>query len=238
MDDWPAQTEHLTEMDMGATKKAKTVLVLRTCAADMTSYGGFKWPKRGKVEAKDWRDNYRCGGGLHGLLWGEGSTGHLSGNADAKWLVVRVRESDIRHGRDDMTDKCKFRRGEVVHCGDRVSAVAYMQKHSPADKRCVWGTATAGDRGTATAGDRGTATAGVWGTATAGDRGTATAGYGGTATAGDGGTATAGDRGAIVIEYYDPAKERYIKVVGAVGDGIKANTKYQVRDGKLVEAHP
>ena len=45
------------------------VLILRTCNNDGTSYNGFQWPKAGEVEAKDWRDDYKCGGGLHGHVW-------------------------------------------------------------------------------------------------------------------------------------------------------------------------
>ena len=55
-----------------AVSTAATVLVLRTCAADMTSYGGFKWPKSGPVKCDDWKPRAECGNGLHGLLWGVG----------------------------------------------------------------------------------------------------------------------------------------------------------------------
>ena len=47
-------------------KTAETVLVLRTCSANMTSHGGFKWPKHGPVSAPDWVDNFECENGLHG----------------------------------------------------------------------------------------------------------------------------------------------------------------------------
>ncbi len=171
------------------------VLILRTCSADMTSYGGFQWPTGGPVEAPDWDPTPRCGGGLHGLLWGEGSAGYLSTDLDAKWLVFLAKAADVLHGTGDLTNKCKARRGVVVYCGDQSGAIAYLYANGASGRAVVFGTATAGDRGTATAGDRGTATAGDRGTATAGDHGTATAGYGGTATAGDRGTATAGDRG-------------------------------------------
>jgi hypothetical protein len=173
------------------------VHVLRTCAADMTAHGGFRWPEAGPVEAPDWRDDGECGGGLHGLLRGEGNGGLLDWSPDARWLVVRVLASDVR----DLVGKVKFPRGEVVHCGDRLSATAAIAALHPEVRAIVGGTATAGYGGTATAGDLGTATAGYGGTATAGDLGTATAGYGGTATAGDGGTATAGDRGTATAGY-------------------------------------
>ena len=50
----------------------RKALMLRTCAADMSAYGGFVWPKSGPVEAPDWSADPVCGGGLHGALWGEG----------------------------------------------------------------------------------------------------------------------------------------------------------------------
>src|SRR5690348_926704 len=53
------------------------VLALRTSRADGTSHGGFKWPESGIVEAPDFSPRKICGYGLHALLWGEGSCGHL-----------------------------------------------------------------------------------------------------------------------------------------------------------------
>ena len=43
-------------------------LVLRTCAADLTSYGGFQWPESGVAEAPDWNTHAAYGNGLHELL--------------------------------------------------------------------------------------------------------------------------------------------------------------------------
>lgn len=67
-------------------KKAKaqpeTALVLRTCDKDGRSYNGFQWPSEGPVSCPDWDPTPRCGGGLHGLLWGEGDGSLLS------WAVV------------------------------------------------------------------------------------------------------------------------------------------------------
>jgi len=193
------------------------VLVLRTCAADMTGHGGFIWPASGPVEAPDWDPEPRCGAGLHGLLWGEGDGSLLSRSPDAKWLAVRVKARTIV----DLGGKVKFPRGEVVCCGERDEVTRYLLAHGAHGRAVAGGTATAGDRGTATAGylgtatagylgtatagDRGTATAGDRGTATAGDLGTATAGYLGTATAGDRGTATAGDRGTATAGYLGTA---------------------------------
>ena len=132
--------------------KPETVLVLRTCAANMTSYQGFKWPKSGKVSAPDWKPTKTCGNGLHGLPWGEGNGSLLNWADDAKWLVVEVAASEIVVIDDA---KVKFPGGVVVHCGDRKSATDYIAEHGAAGKAIVGGTATAGDGGTATAGDRG-----------------------------------------------------------------------------------
>ncbi len=177
-------------------KTAETVLVLRTCSADMTSHGGFKWPKRGPVSAPDWVDNYECGNGLSGWLWGEGDgTLGLTELSVAKWLVVRVLASEVRYGSGELVGKCKFPRGYVVHCGNRKSATEYIMRHGASGKAVIGATVTAGHYGTATAGYRGAALVGDYGTATAGDCGTAMAGHCSTATAGDYGTATAGGYG-------------------------------------------
>ena len=141
----------------------ETALILRTCNADMTSYGGFRWPTSGQVEAPDWNPAHVCGGGLHGLLWGEGSVQYLNLSDDAKWIVFRALLSDVAHGTGELMDKCKARRGIVELCGSRDEAIAFLIANGASGKMVVFGTATAGYRGTATAGDRGTVTAGMGG---------------------------------------------------------------------------
>src|SRR6188768_2383636 len=97
---------------------AATVLILRTCAADMTAYNGFKWPESGHVAAPDWSPRAECGYGLHGLLWGEGDGSHLCWEEGARWLVVRVAADSIV----DLDGKVKFPEGEVVYCGTQYEA--------------------------------------------------------------------------------------------------------------------
>ena len=198
--------------------ESKTVLVLRTCNADLSSHNGFNWRESGVVEAPDWNARPECGGGLHGLLWGEGEGDLLNWDADAKWLVCAVKESSIV----DIGGKIKFPRCEVVHCGDRLSATSYLASNGGAGRAIVGGTATAGNYGTATAGDGGTATAG--------DDGTATAGYGG--------TATAGNYGTIVIKRWDG--NRYRVMVGYIGEnGLLPNVAYRLDEqGRFVLAQP
>ena len=238
-----------------------TVLVMRTCNANLRSEHeaakGFQWPKSGYVAAPDWNPTEKCGGGLHGLLWGEGDSNLLNHSPTAKALVVRVTEDDIVH----LDGKVKFPSGHVVFCGTRHQAAAFIQNNGGQGKATHYGTATAGNRGTATAGDYGTATArdygtatardygtatagddgtatagdfgtataGDFGTATAGDYGTATAGYRGTATAGDFGTATAGDYGTINIKYWDG--NGYRIATGYIGENnLLPNTPYKLND--------
>ena len=183
--------------------------MLRTCTADMTAHGGFCWPESGYVEAPDWDPSPVCGGGLHGLLHGEGDGTLLSWEPGARWLVVEV---DARHA-VDLDGKAKAPRAWVVHCGDRLSATADLAERCPG--RAIVG-------GTATAGDRGTATAGGYGTATAGDRGTATAGVG----------------GEIRIRWWDGSRYRLaVGYVGE--GGIRPGVPYRCdAAGRLVEVTP
>ena len=231
-----------------------TSLVLRVCAADGSSHGGFKWPLAvgAEVVAPDWNKLAKCGNGLHGWLFGQGDHScavHWQ-HEGAQWLVVEVESDSVV----ELGGKVKFPRGVVRFAGDRKSATDYLwenelrsrdvavigaQRADLRDKAMVQvgalGTATAGYSGTATVGDRGTATAGYRGTATAGDSGTATAGALGTATAGYSGTATAGEGGVISIEYHDG--KRYRRLIGAIGEnGLKPNTPYRVEAGKFAEA--
>ena len=134
------------------TTKSNLVPIMRTCNANMTSYGGFKWPRKGLVTCSDWEPTYKCGNGLHGLLNGEGNGSLLNWSGDAVWLVVMVEESAILSGQGDLTDKCKFPCGTVVFSGARDKAIAEMVKRGANLAKIVGGTATAGDRGTATAG--------------------------------------------------------------------------------------
>jgi len=146
------------------------ILVLRDVKPDMSSHGGFVWPESGIVEAPDWEPTDRCGHGLHGLPWGEGGDYHIGG-ANGKWLAVRVSTApaNYRSGAGELFDKCKFRAGEVVYCGNREGAAALIQRYAPAGTRCNWSTQTAGYRSTQTAGNwshmragLGTAQVGRW----------------------------------------------------------------------------
>ena len=131
-------------------RETDRVLVLRTCAADLTSKNGFVWPSSGHVLCPDWAPTAECGHGLHGLLWGAGDGSLLDWSLDAKWLVVAVEPSQLVA----LDGKVKFAAGEVVHCGDQASATAFLSR-DPRAICVVGGTSTSGARGTSTSGDDG-----------------------------------------------------------------------------------
>jgi len=193
---------------------AATSLVLRCNRADMTSRNGFVWPGVGGIAtAADWKDNEECGNGLHGWLYGQGDHGCADywAVAGAKWLVVRVEDSQIRM----LGGKCKFQSGEVVFVGGKAEAADYIIANEPkaATVAVVGRSAIGGYNELVTVGALGSATAGASGTATAGDRG----------------TATAGDKGEIRICWYDGKNDRHRTVIGYVGeDGIEANVTYKL----------
>ena len=139
----PKARQRKTVAATGAVVAASTVLVLRTCAADLTSYGGFRWPESGPVAAPDWDSRAECGRGLHGLLWGEGAGSLLSWEPTAKWLVVEVQADQIV----DLGGKVKFPRGTVVHCGTRETATAFLAERAHG-RAIVGGTSTSGYGGT------------------------------------------------------------------------------------------
>ena len=214
-------------------------LILRTCSADMRSYGGFQWPRSGPVAAPDWNPAAECGNGLHGFLRGEGAGDLADWGSDAVWLVAEV-ETFV-----DLGGKVKFPAAEVIFAGPRLEATALVKAQYPdatviganvavEDRRVAivgdHGTATAGNRGTATAGYRGTATAGYCGTATAGYSGTATAGNRGTATAGYCGTATAGDFGTATAGYSGTATAGYCGTATAGEGGMLQIYHYDCND--------
>jgi len=195
---------------------------LRTCSADMTSYGGFQWPRKGWVEAPDWDPSPVCGGGLHFLRNGEGDVGLLSKSNAAVWLVTR---SCVNETVDIDAGKSKAKRCEVRFAGDKAKSLVLLRELVGPDKRIPFVCEVAGNRSTQTAGYRSTQTAGYKSTQTAGHRSTQmaddlstqtaryrstqtadygstqTAGYKSTQTAGDESTQTAGDESTQTAGY-------------------------------------
>jgi hypothetical protein len=211
-------------------------LVVEVAASDIIDLQGkVKFPRGTVVHCGDRLSAtlfVRDHGGIGRALVGGTATAGDSGTATAGYRGTATAGDRGAATAGDSGTATAGDRGTAT-AGDSGTATAGDSGTATAGDR---GAATAGDSGTATAGDRGTATAGDSGTATAGDSGTATAGDSGTATAGDSGTATAGDRGVVCIRWWEESAERYRLTIGYVGEnGIKPNTKYRVKNGKLVE---
>jgi hypothetical protein len=220
------------------TLKKHDILVLRNCNADMTSHNGFKWPKRGPVRCRDWKSDFRCGNGLHGLPWGIGSTNYFYSGEDIVWLVVRVDSRKMQHGEGNMIDKCKFPEGHVVYSGSRDAAVALIQRvGGKAAERCVYGQSTSGYSGQSTSGNYGQSTSRNYGQSTSGYSGQSTSGSYGQSTSGNSGhsyalhnsKAKAGKGGVIVLSQW--VNNRWECRVAHVGrKGIKPDTWYKLNE--------
>ena len=194
--------------------------ILRTCAADMTSHGGFVWPREGVVEAPDWQPTADCGRGLHGFLWGEGDGSLADWSRDAVWIVSRINEWI------DLDGKVKFPRAEVVFSGSREDATAKIRELG-ANGAVIGSILTGGRDSTLTGGDGSTLTGG--------HGSILTGGHGSTLTGGHGSTLTGGDYSILCLSWRDGNRHRI--VAAYVGeDGVKADTAYRLLDGKLVEA--
>ncbi len=170
-----------------------TVLILRTCNEDLTSWGDFQWPSSGPVEASDWIPIPECGYGLHGLEEGKGSGFLLDRTQNAKWLVVEVEKSEIV----SLGNKVKFPRGNVVHCGDQLSATRYLLEHGVTGP-IVGGTFETSHHGHSVTGDDGLSITGHHGVATTGQRGVSIAGVEGQAKADQSGKALVGSYGKAI----------------------------------------
>ncbi len=101
------------------------LVALRTCDANMQSRGGFQWPGVGEtVTAPDWTDNQECGGGLHGLLWGQGDWSLLARDETARWVVFKPL-GEMSH----LGGKIKCESAEVLFIGGRLDAWQFLRQH-------------------------------------------------------------------------------------------------------------
>ena len=205
--------------------KKNEILVLRTVSKDMTSTNGFKWPKKGSVECDDFIADYKCGHGLHGLPWNVGSAAYLDMNG--LWLVVVVDTSKYYcHGKGDMADKCKFKSGKVVFCGEKDEAVKIVNGHAPLGSNCNWSNISSGngskissgDGSNISSGDGSNILSGDWSNISSGDWSKISSGNGSNISSGNGSKISSGNGSKIkskkntvqIIDYWKDGK-RYIK---------------------------
>ena len=212
------------------------VLILRRCNPDGSSSHNFTWPAEGHVEFADFNPQAVCGGGGHGWPWGMGlGEGSDYDIIDDRWLVIAAMPGDVV-GELDRGEKCKVRACEIAYCGQFAGAWAMINggRHRLIEAMSKTGDEIAsGDYSTAaSSGDSSTA-ASSGHSSTAAHEGKS----GIAASIGADGKAKAGENGLLIVCWWDAANERYRACVGEVGiDGIKADTWYSVKDGKLTEA--
>lgn len=118
--------------------ESEYVLVLKAVEHDMRSSwkSSFKYPKKGMVEAPDWKPTNVCGNGLHGFLWGEGICSFALDIPNPTWLVIKVLRNEIISLNNGL--KVKFPKGEVVFCGNLKDAAALITSHHEGkDKRTI-----------------------------------------------------------------------------------------------------
>lgn len=114
---------------------SETVLVLRCSKSDGSSFNNFKWPNSGPVECSDWDPVPDYGNGLHGLLWGQYNKEIdlfdqlLYLYEDPLWYVVEVLKTDLVPIRN--SDTVKFPRGNVIYCGDLITAAKIIFARNP-----------------------------------------------------------------------------------------------------------
>ena len=239
----------------------KTSLVLRTCRADLTSRNGFQWAGVGGVTtAHDWKDNNKCGDGLHGWLYGAGDHSCSSYlDADSVWMVLEVVTSDIIM----LGGKCKFPSAKTVFVGGRKDSAEYLLANEPHsahveiigrvaavgdDQSLIGGamsvltggyrsTLTGGHGSTLTGGHGSTLTGGNDSTLTGGNDSTLTGGHRSTRTGGHGSTLTGGDGSELRVRHWDAKANRYRTEIAYVGEGgIKSGTPYRLcKNNKFME---
>jgi hypothetical protein len=174
------------------------MLFLRTVKLDGSSINeksnGFKWPLEvgAIVEAPDWDPTDRCGGGLHGLPWGEGEARLLLWE-ESKWLVFEAPDDSVVHITQGGGGKSKVPKATVVHVGDQKTATQYLLEHGGYGHAIVGLIAACGHNERIVGGDRCHLTGGDYAKVTGGDHATVTGGDCAKVTGGNDATVTGGN---------------------------------------------
>ena len=100
------------------------MIVMRSCKKDGTSRNGFQWPLEvgAEVVAPDWKDNKKCGNGLHGLLPGQNNPGVWHGE-----LIYFLEVDSVV----DLGWKVKFEKCKVLYVGEPADAWAWAHLNAP-----------------------------------------------------------------------------------------------------------
>jgi len=108
------------------------IRVLRTVRDDLTSYGGYPYPKWTeetgpvKVSCEDWNPNPECGNGLHGIT--KENYKYAVYNqyrySRIKWMVIEVDDNPDNFVK--ITNKVKFKEGNIIYQGNDVEKAIRM----------------------------------------------------------------------------------------------------------------
>ena len=236
------------------------VLMVKRIPQSRKTHGDFLWPSGigTVVVCPDWRADATCGGGLHAWPWGfgigDGCDIDIIGDI---WLVLGAKPEDII-GEIDRGAKCKARRVTIRLEGTFGAAmnfvrsgfdgcVAAMAKKNPSGDSSK--AASSGDFSKAASSGNYSKAASSGNSSTAASSGNfskaASSGNSSTAEAvggnnlaavcGANGKVRVGSRGAFALAFYTDA-DGWRFLTGKVGeDGIKADTWYEIVNGKIEE---
>jgi hypothetical protein len=115
------------------THTGDRVLLVKIVNKDMTSYGGFVWPKAGPVTPAKWSRQPDCdSGGLFGWAWGTGLGDGKDPHAGLTWLVFSAKpENVIMVGSGPKVKAVPGEDGslpEVVYCGTQAGAMKFTHE--------------------------------------------------------------------------------------------------------------
>jgi len=226
-----APASYLQGGSMKQIPKKYTAYMLQTCNRDMTSYEGFKWKKRGYVEAPDWNDKAECGSGLHGLLWGCGDADSCDLNPSAVWLVCKIDMRTVV----DLIHNIKVPYCSVVFAGDRDSAVSKIISLGAQDKSVVFARKIGGHYSTLNGGCHSVLSGGCHSVLSGGDYSVLNGGDDSVLIGKEHSVLSGGYGSTLSVEYCDG--RRYRIAIGYVGEGLKAGVAYKLgNNGKFIEA--
>ena len=242
------------------TDGGSKVLLLKRIDKDGTTRDGkFPYPQVGGiVTAPDFNSTHRCGNGIHWWPWGMGlGEGMDYDIIDDIWLVGAELPDKIIGELDD-GEKCKTQCAEIVYRGSFAGAWAMVNSGRHRLFEAMAKAASGNYRRSAASGyssrsaasgdsSRSAASGDSSSSAASGDySSSAASGYSShSAASGNSSSAMAnglnsrskcGKNGCFAILWWDELAKRPRIAVGEAGiDGIKPDTWYEVKNGKLVE---